>query len=62
MLGAVLQEAAAMKRFEEPLVQKVFENLCKIDGCGPALATRLLVLARPDILIVVNKKSHQGAR
>jgi Holliday junction resolvasome RuvABC DNA-binding subunit len=50
----------AMKVFQEPMVQKVFENLTAINGCGSALATRLLLLARPDWFVVVNKKSFEG--
>ena len=59
-LGAAVQEAAEMKVFQEPVAQKLFENLCSLDGCGPALATRLLALACPAIFVVVNKKSFQG--
>jgi hypothetical protein len=59
-IGSVLQEVVGWKVFQEPLVQKALENLLSIDGCGPSLATRLLVLARPDLFVVVNKKSFQG--
>lgn len=59
-IGSVLQEVVGWKLFQEPLVQRALENLLSIDGCGPALATRLLVLARPDWFVVVNKKSFQG--
>ena len=59
-IGRVLQEVVGWKVFHESLVQRALENLLSIDSCGPALATRLLVLARPDWFVVVNKKSFQG--
>jgi hypothetical protein len=59
-LGAALAEAVKLKSFQEPIVQKIFENMSAIDGCGPALITRLLTLARPDLFLVVNKKSFAG--
>jgi HKD family nuclease len=60
IVGKALTEVMAMKVFQEPMVQKVFENLTAINGCGSALATRLLLLARPDWFVVVNKKSFEG--
>jgi hypothetical protein len=59
-IGRALNEVMRMKLFEEALIQKVFENLLAIDGCGPALATRLLTLARPDWFVVVNRRSFRG--
>lgn len=59
-IGKILQEVVHSNRFHEALTQKWLENLLSIEGCGPALATRLLVLARPDWFVVVNKKSFNG--
>jgi hypothetical protein len=59
-LGKILSEARTAKVFIPEMARKFFEGLIDLDGCGPALATRLLVLARPDWFIVVNKKSFKG--
>ena len=37
-------------------------DLCSIEGMGKAFATRLLALARPDWLVVVNNKSRGWLR
>jgi hypothetical protein len=59
-IGRALRDIASMKLFQAPLVQGAYENLRSVDGCGHALATRLLTLARPDWFVVVNKKSIEG--
>jgi len=41
---------------------EAFAELCAIDGFGPAFATRLLALARPDGFIVLNNKSGEWLR
>jgi hypothetical protein len=45
------------KLFQPDLAEKAYENLKSLDGCGSALATRLLLFARPDWFVVVNERS-----
>ncbi len=61
-LGAALQSAATLQGFQGPLVAGLVRRLLAVHTVGPALATRLLILARPDLFVVVNKKSFQGLR
>ena len=46
----------------QDVVQEIRENREEeeLKGCGPAVATRLLTLARPDRLVSVNKQSAKG--
>lgn len=41
-------------------VEGVVKQLLKVNYCGGALATRLLVLARPDLFVSYNVKSFKG--
>jgi len=59
-LGKILGEARIAKTFHREMAKKFFEGLIAIDGCGPALACRLLVFTHPDWFVVVNKKSFKG--
>jgi hypothetical protein len=53
-LNLVIQE----KQLTHETLTGAFDTLCnEVKGCGPALATRLLLFARPDCCVVVNKKS-----
>ena len=49
-----------MKHLERPLVEKIVTQLLDIPFCKAALATRRLVIVRPDFFVVVNKKSFEG--
>jgi len=42
------------------MVEGIVKQLLDVPYCGAALATRLLVLARPDFFVVVNQKSFKG--
>ena len=39
------------------MVEGIVKQLLDVPYCGPALATRLLVLTRPDLFVIVNEKS-----
>ena len=39
---------------------KAYEELCKFEGVGPGIATRLLTLARPDRFVSLNNASRTG--
>jgi hypothetical protein len=41
-------------------VKGLVQDLTNVPYCGPALATRLLILAKPDFFVVVNRKSFEG--
>ncbi len=60
VIGEALMKATILSPI--PLkeeVVKVVEKLHGIKGFGGALTTRLLVLARPDLFVVFNKKSFE---
>lgn len=59
-IGSALGEVRALKNLSTAILRKSYDNLLTVVGCGPALATRLLVFARPDWFVVVNKKSFHG--
>jgi hypothetical protein len=59
-IGSAVGEVRALKKLSTTILRKSLDNLLTIDGCGPALATRLLVFFRPDWFVVVNKKSFHG--
>jgi HKD family nuclease len=59
-MGALLEKASKLASFQRPIVKGLVQQLIDVPFCGPALATRLLVLARPDLFVVVNRKSFEG--
>ncbi len=59
-IEAALRSAAKLQHLERPIVEGIIRQLLQVRYCGGALATRLLVLARPDIFVVVNRKSFDG--
>lgn len=59
-IGTILDNASRLKNFQRPIVKGLVARLTNVPYCGPALATRLLVLARPDFFVVVNRKSFEG--
>ncbi len=61
-IGEALKKATTLQGFQRPIVEGIVEQLLNVPYCGAALATRLLVLARPDFFVVVNQKSFEGLR
>jgi hypothetical protein len=59
-IGAVLDKVSKLQHFQGPIVKGLVEQLIGVPYCKSALATRLLILARPDWFVVVNKKSFEG--
>jgi hypothetical protein len=58
----VLQRLKAIRNSQEPALihnaGKYLGDLCTVRGVGKGFATRLMALARPDCLVVVNAKSR----
>ena len=61
-IGRALKRAAEITHFNAPIVAGIVRQLLRLDYCKAALTTRLLVLAKPDFFVVVNKKSFRGLR
>jgi len=61
-MGHAINEVRSLQSFSVDIVKKAFENLKSIDGCGNALATRLLVFARPEWFVVANDKTFKGLK
>jgi hypothetical protein len=59
-IGTILDKAAKLQHFQRPIVKGLVQDLTNVPYCGPALATRLLILAKPDFFVVVNRKSFEG--
>lgn len=59
-IGDALNKATTLSRFERPIIEGIVDQLLRVHFCKAALTTRLLVLARPDIFVVVNQKSFLG--
>jgi hypothetical protein len=51
-----------LQSFSVDIARKAFENLINIRGCGNALATRLLVFAKPEWFVVANDKTFKGLK
>ncbi len=59
-IGEAIKKATTLQGFQRPMVEGIVKQLLDVPYCGAALATRLLVLARPDFFVVVNQKSFKG--
>ena len=59
-IGNALKAAVKLTHFNAPIVEGIIRQLLEVKGCKAALTTRLLVLARPDLFVVVNAKSFEG--
>ena len=60
LIGAAMDRVKGPQPLSRSLMREVVDELLSIRFCGPALATRLLVLARPDVFVIVNAKSFRG--
>jgi HKD family nuclease len=59
-IGNALKAAMKLTHFNAPIVEGIVRQLLEVPFCKAALTTRLLVLARPDLFVVVNLKSFEG--
>jgi len=58
-IGRALNTVIQMNQLNCEILVEAFNTLVGLKGCGHALATRLLLFARPDCCVVVNKRSFR---
>jgi hypothetical protein len=59
-IGVILDKVSKLRHFHRPIVRGLVQQLLDLSYFGAALSTRLLVLAKPDVFVVVNGKSFEG--
>jgi HKD family nuclease len=60
IIGDVVKSVMEMTYVDAGKIEAALGKLLSLHSVGPAMATRLLTLIRPDWFIVVNKKSFEG--